>query len=370
VLYLWLRSLGRADQLGTLLFSGVENRTTEANRALEGLAGRVRADPALAEAFASHQADELWAALEALPSGRSFLADLRDFLDRFGHREKVLGVVLEPTWRDAPEVVLGLLQGLSQAESPPRGGQLAWQVARDEVLAHPLLHLSSFRSAFLSLLSVGRCLLQIREDTHFDAMLPLPVLRRTLLEIGRRLVEVGALDTPEDVFHLRAEELDRIGEAWPPPPSLAGPLRSLAGRRKERRAALEGTPLVGTRLLPSAGSEGDVLLRGTSGSPGVAEGAVRVLHDASEFGRLRAGEVLVAPYTNPAWTPLFQRAAAVVADSGGAASHAAIVAREYGIPAVMGTIDATRRLSDGQRVQVDGDRGLVLAVDADRGQSS
>jgi pyruvate,water dikinase len=97
-----------------------------------------------------------------------------------------------------------------------------------------------------------------------------------------------------------------------------------------------------------------------AGSPGVAEGPVRVVHESAEFGKLMAGDVLVAPYTNPAWTPLFQRAVAVVVDSGSAASHAAIVAREYGIPAVMGTVDGTAKLVDGQRVRVDGGRARVF----------
>src|SRR5206468_9058630 len=99
--------------------------------------------------------------------------------------------------------------------------------------------------------------------------------------------------------------------------------------------------------------EGGALVAGMPGSPGLAQGPVRVVRNGSEFGKLRPGEVLVAPFTNPAWTPLFQRAAAVVVDAGGAASHAAIVAREYHIPAVMGTGDATTRLVDGQVVRVD-----------------
>jgi rifampicin phosphotransferase len=131
-------------------------------------------------------------------------------------------------------------------------------------------------------------------------------------------------------------------------------------RRKERRASLAGVPMVDPRLFSQPGGE-DALLRGTPGSPGMAEGPVRIIRDGAEFGRLRTGEVLVAPYTNPAWTPLFQRAAAVVVDSGSAASHAAIVAREYGIPAVMATGNATQVLRDGQRVLVDGTRGRVLA---------
>jgi pyruvate,water dikinase len=87
------------------------------------------------------------------------------------------------------------------------------------------------------------------------------------------------------------------------------------------------------------------------------------VHDVSEFGKLKTGDVLVAPVTNPAWTPLFQRAVAVVVDTGGAASHAAIVAREYGIPAVMATIKGTKELADGQWIQVDGAGGLVLKAE-------
>jgi len=128
---------------------------------------------------------------------------------------------------------------------------------------------------------------------------------------------------------------------------------------------LANKSMVDPRLLsnPSqgqAGGGGGVLLKGTSGSPGVARGPARIVQDITEFGKLRAGDVLVAPVTNPSWTPLFQRAVAVVVDTGGAASHAAIVAREYGIPAVMATMNGTKELKDGQWVHVDGSRGLVL----------
>src|SRR5205085_8657087 len=166
-----------------------------------------------------------------------------------------------------------------------------------------------------------------------------------------------------DVFHLKLVELERVSGMWPPPPQLMEELRAIVVRRKERRAALEGTPLVDPRLFRQSEPNGDALLSGAAGSPGVAEGAVRIIHDASEFDQLRSGEVLVAPYTNPAWTPLFQRASAVVVDSGGAGSHAAIVAREYGIPAVMGTGTGTTVLADGRLVTVDGDAGLVVEAD-------
>lgn len=362
-----LAMLGHGRGFGTLI-SGVESTTVEANRALEALAGRVRSDPALAGIFARHEPGELWAVLEVLPAGRPFLEELRAFLDRFGHREVVLSTALQPTWRDAPELVLGIVKGFALAEPRKASGRPAWEGARDEVLAHPILSLAPLRAAFLGTLATARCLLRIREDTHFDATFILPVLRRTLLEFGRRMVRAGVLDVREDVFHLKLDELERVGATWPPPARLAEKLRALVARRKERRAALEGKPLFDPRLYQLAGpqggvlGQGDVLLRGTSGSPGVAEGPVRVVRDSSEFGKLLKGEVLVAPYTNPAWTPLFQRAAAVVVDAGGPASHAAIVAREYGIPAVMATISGTSQLRDGQRVRVDGSRGLVFDI--------
>lgn len=369
---LWaaLGLLGRRNRFGVLL-SGVENKTLEANRALEALAARIRSDPTLADAFARYEAGALWTALEEQPSGQTFLAELRAFLDRYGHRETVSAMLVsQPTWKDAPEVVLGILKGLALAEPRPRTGRPAWEAARDELLKHTLLRLSPLRSAFLKLLEEARYLLQIREDTHFYATLALPIIRRTLLELGRRLVSVGVLGSPEDVFHLKLGELEQVDRTWPPPPQLADQLRAAVLRRKERRATLEDTPLVDPRLFRRTELEGDmlqgdVLLSGTPGSPGAAEGPVRIIRDGSEFGKLRSGDVLVAPYTNPAWTPLFQRAAAVVVDGGGAASHAAIVAREYGVPAVMGTTEGTQKLTDGQRVMVDGNRGRVTLLSED-----
>jgi phosphohistidine swiveling domain-containing protein len=366
---LWaaLRLLGRGDRFAVLL-SGVENKTLEANRALEALAARIRSNPTLADAFARYEAGALWTVLEEQPPGQSFLADLRIFLDCYGHREMASALLVsQPTWKDAPEVVLAILKGLALAEPRAQSSRPAWQGARDELLTLPLLRFPLPRSVFLKLLAEARCLLQIREDTHFYTTLPLPVIRRTLLEFGRRLVSGGVLSSPENVFHLKLDELEQVDGTWPPPPQLADELRTAALRRKQRRAALEGTPLIDPRLfrrteLDGSVLQGDVLLRGTPGSPGVAEGPVRIIRDGSEFGKLCSGEVLVAPYTNPAWTPLFQRAAAVVVDGGGAASHAAIVAREYGIPAVMGTVEGTQKLTDGQRVMVDGDQGRVTLL--------
>ena len=123
--------------------------------------------------------------------------------------------------------------------------------------------------------------------------------------------------------------------------------------------------IAAANLLEPAAAAKDALVSGVPASGGRATGPARVIREPAEFGTMRSGDVLVCPYTNPAWTPLFQRAVAVVVDSGGVGSHAAIVAREYGIPAVMGTGTGTSALTDGQLVTVDGTRGRVTAAQPD-----
>lgn len=356
-LRLLLMLLGQEDKFGTLI-SGADNKTREMNQVLEELAGKVCSNVDLEHIFSTHSPEELWQALEENSEGQRFLNELRLFLDRYGHRETIVSTTLIPTWKDAPEMALGMIKGFAAKPSPPTVTP-AWQKARDEILQNPRLRFAPLRTAFLGTLEMARYIIQIREDTHFYATLSMPIFRRTLLEFGRRLVEAGALDTPEDVYHLRLAELKSPGgEALTA--ERVEKLRTTMERRKQARTRLQDTPLVDPRIFPAPVIEGDTLLGGMPGSPGVAEGPVCIIRDVSEFEKLRPGDVLVAPYTNPSWTPLFLRASAVVVDTGSLASHAAIVAREYGIPAVMGTINGTQKLQDGQLVRVDGNQGKVL----------
>jgi pyruvate,water dikinase len=369
-LRLILGRIGRPDLFGQLL-SGVDNKTLEANRGLEALATNISADSALSAIFATHDGAGLAHALVQDPAGRAFRQRLDGFLAHYGHRE--LGsplLVSQPTWRDAPEAVLGMLKGLAQAERNPTPGIPGWERARDDVLAHAPFRWGLPRQIFLTILAEARCFPALREDTHFYMTMPMPVIRRALLEIGRRLVDAGILATPEDLFHLRLEELEPLASSWPPDRHTVDALRETVQQRSARRAQLANTPLLDMKAPPAAEPVGEALLAGTPASPGIAEGPVRIITGPAEFGTLAPGEILVAPYTLPAWTPLFAHAAAVVVDAGSAMSHAAIVAREYGIPAVMGTGDGTRRVRNGQRVLVDGARGLVFPADQRIGESS
>jgi pyruvate,water dikinase len=182
------------------------------------------------------------------------------------------------------------------------------------------------------------------------------------------------LEQPEDVFHLRLEELEAIDD-----PAMLGEsrassaqgrsraerLRTLVRTRAARREELRGVRLIDPAAVFPQRDVGDALITGTPASSGSATGPVKLIRGPAEFSHLVPGDVLVCPYTNPAWTTLFQRAAAVVVDSGGPGSHAAIVAREYGIPAVLGTGIGTTTLTDGQLVTVNGSAGRVIAADGD-----
>jgi len=235
-------------------------------------------------------------------------------------------------------------------------------------LAHEPKRLARFEQLLVTAQRFGR----IREEHVASFTLGWPLMRRALLRLGEILVERGALLTADDVFFLRrAELLAALTES-----SQAGSLvpgvmerRKLWQRQRRLTPPLflgEMTPMMKrifertvNMFRPEAGPPIGNGLSGLPASPGRASGPARVIRTPEEFGRLQPGDVLIAPLTTPAWTPLFAHAAAVVTDTGSPLAHASLAAREYGIPAVVGTGNATARLQDGQQVLVDGTTGLV-----------
>jgi pyruvate,water dikinase len=370
----------RARELERELLAAVPCVTTAANEELGQLARSIRASEEARALFAAEPPERLPARLGESAAGRAVLAGVDAYLGRYGCREVAMPSAALPAWRDDPSVAYGLLKGLvagAPADALDDGdGERAERARRAAVAVLSCGRFSVGRRLlaplFLRLLDATRAFVAFREDSHFYLMLPFPVIRRLALELGRRLVERGILAAPDDVFFLRDDELAalaRDGTATPDggrPPLTAPPAREIVRRRQEARRSVMGwyTP-VPAELLEQAGTAGEV--RGVAVSPGRAVGSVRIIRSERDFWKLQQGEVLVAPYTNPTWTPLFALAGAVVVDAGGVASHAAIVAREYGLPAVMGAGNATARLRDGQRVLVDGDAGQVVPLDAGGG---
>jgi pyruvate,water dikinase len=204
-------------------------------------------------------------------------------------------------------------------------------------------------------------------------------LRLVLMAIGRTLVAEGRLDRPDDVMFLRYNELRiLIGD-----PAAIDARALVAQRRAERDEARKVHPRnwIGTatpsqlafpylvnwgypeRFNQEQAAEA-ARIAGIAGSPGVVEGTARVVRTIDEFDEVTDGDILVCQMTNPAWVVLFTKIAGLVTDTGGTTSHPAVLSREFGIPAVVGTSNATRRITTGDRVRVDGSRGVVEVVEA------
>jgi pyruvate,water dikinase len=215
----------------------------------------------------------------------------------------------------------------------------------------------------------------LREDGLSDLGLGYPLLRQLARELGRRMVGAGALERPEDVFWLNEPEVRQAAAALDQGLPLFSRLDAVRHRRALWRAEQRlAPPLVlplGSRWmgmdvekLTTAGESADPrVIKGFGASQGRVTAAARVLLGPEDFDQLRPGDVLVAPITTPGWTPLFALASAIVTDIGGPLSHSSIVAREYGIPAVLGTVNATRRIRSGQTITVDGGAGTVQISD-------
>ncbi len=348
------------------------NVTTEMDLALWRVARQVRADAPSAALFEALPPAELaarWSA-GALPPAAQ--AAITTFLDEYGLRGLAEIDLGRPRWREEPEHVMQLMAAylpIDPADGPDvqfaRAAQ-AGQSALDEIaraarrLPHGWLKARLVRFAGRR----ARAVLGIREAPKFFAVRAIGMGRLALLDSGRELVQAGVLARPDDVFYLRVSELEALA---------AGEKRDWAGLARERRAAYEREK--SRRQLPRlllsdgrafyagiTGPDGHAGLRGDPVSPGLVEGAVRVVLDPRQ-AQLQPGEILVCPGTDPSWTPLFLAAGGLVMEVGGMMTHGAVVAREYGIPAVVGVDQATQRLQTGQRIRVDGSTGIIQVLD-------
>lgn len=314
-------------------------------------------------------------------------ARFQEHLGRFGHAVYNLDFV-SPVPADDPspllETVKFYLRG--QGNDPYERQRLSAARREDETRRIVARLGPRRRAAFLRLLRWAQNAAPIREDALADVGLAWPLLRRMLFELGRRLVGSAVIAEPADVFWLRHRELRSAvefglaGSGTPAAVAITGADRPVrAGAVEERKMLWRGqAKAAAPQLLPEsrwmerafgsmmpAGPQdqlGDVI-KGVGASAGRVTAPARVLRGPQDFSLMEPGDILVARITTPAWTSLFAMASAVVTDVGGPLSHSSIVAREYGIPAVLGTGVATQRLTSGQRIRVDGDAGTVTVAD-------
>lgn len=377
------RTRGAVDEklLGRLQNS-VTDRNWDSIEALWGMKEEAKSDPELAEAFAGETADEILARLQASGRGRRYLGErVAPYQREFGWHAVWSHELVFPTVRENVAPVLESVREYIQSDYDyPK----VHQEARDDLARASQEILEELEGAALeemrTALEMNLRLAPLTPDHHFYIDQGTNAhLRLVLLAIGKKLVHAGVLDNPEDVMFLKYNELrELIGD------HAAFDGRAVVTSRRaerERQYRMHPPDWIGTvtpsqlafpylinwgfpdkfyRSAPKRANQ----LTGIAGSPGVVEGTARVVLDEAQFDDVRTGDIVVCQMTNPAWVPLFTRMAGLVTDSGGTTSHSAVLAREFGMPAVVGTSTATRTIRTGDRVRVDGTNGVVEILES------
>jgi pyruvate,water dikinase len=361
-----LRGSTQPGDLQAVLRSVPDNVTTEMDLDLWQVAVRARDDPDSAAALRTRTARELADGYGTGSLPAVLQRAMSAFLDRYGHRtvaEIDLGM---PRWSEDPAHLFGVLSGYlrldADAASPARhfadGARDAKAMMR--TLAGRARRRGRLRAAAVRFsLRRARALVGMREMPKFLVITAMSGARAAMLQIGRELSDAGRIAQPEDVFFLDFDETKRA--------AAGDELKATVRERRDRYDAELRRRHV-PRVLLSDGTEPEAVgsgsavaaeaLRGTPASAGTVTAPARVILDPVG-AHLEPGEILVAPSTDPGWTPLFLTAGGLVMEMGGANSHGAVVAREYGIPAVVGVPRATETITTGAEVTVDGAAGVV-----------
>jgi rifampicin phosphotransferase len=316
----------------------------------------------------------MWALSRLDPTSDLFTEGFAEFVHEFGSRGPNEWESRSPSWETRPQLALSAIECMRHApDTANPANQFAIRAEQRGAASAELLAMVAADPAthgqLAAAIGCSAAWLPGRERTKTNNIRVIHEMRMAMRELGRRMVAEGAFDEIEDFGFVREAEMPIL---FVDPHSLTHEVRA---RRAEYRHLQEVEPpfvFVGHAEGPDTWprrdavhadrlSEGDTLA-GLPGCPGVAEGIARVILDSNDPSALEPGNVLIAPITDPSWTPLFVPAAAVIVDVGAALSHAIIVSRELGIPCVVSAIGATRNIPDGARVRVDGNTGLITVL--------
>lgn len=362
----------KPEDINELLRGLSGNVGTEIDFVVGELADLARHHPAVAQYLTRVEPAAALASLDKVKDGRVFQDAFQAFLARYGMRGPSEIDISRPRWREDPTPLLQvIISNLQQSTNvAPRDRQSQLQ-ARGEAAADRLVAaarrglLGGLRAHLVRRLTrVARNLLAIREHPKFMLVRILDMVKVTMVEAANLLVANGRIDQLDDIWHLSFNEVLELFQ------DRDVDLRArVAERREEHERYARFDP---PRVMTSDGEIPEVeydradipegALVGNSASAGVIEGLAKVIMDPTTDS-LGPGEILVAPFTDPGWTPLFINAAGLVTEVGGLMTHGSVVAREYGIPAVVGVVAATKHIRSGQRVRVNGNRGFVQILD-------
>jgi pyruvate,water dikinase len=338
---------------------------TQAGLDLWRLTALAHDDPQTERLFLS---DDIWADIRPKLSPQ-FLATWDQFMAEHGHHCRGELEFINARWAETPDYVLDLvrnyLRAVDRIDPIQKQSRLAQEVAELAEQCRQKLNSRIKRRIFNWSLKRTQKVARDRENWKNEAVRLVAAFRRILLALGTRLQEKGTLAHRDDIFFLE------IPEVQPVVSGIADfdVAECIATRRAEyeRNCTFTPPPVVVGRFDPDKHVAPQVdtdveIFRGIAVSPGVVTGPARVILRTDDDQHVQAGEILVAPFTDPAWTPYFLPAAGVVMDMGGILSHGAIIAREYGIPAVVNVGLASKIIKTGQQICVDADRGTVTIL--------
>ena len=353
--------------------TGFESKTLQANAILFEIAKLIRASEALTYLFIATPTKFLSRAIHEHAEGAPILKALEDYFDVYGHQGYSLDFI-EPTQAEDPSATFATLKSMVQnANYDPKNQEARATAVRErkfEEVSKKLAGLAYWQ--FRYRLWFARRYNHIREETAFYFGYTWSVLRPMAFELGRRLVDAGTFLDSEDTFFVVTDELNRAIEARKAGTGLPE-LGKLAAERRELREARKllhppGTIPEEASNIPSVrfketqirNDESSDALNGFAVSSGTVTAPASVILSQNDFDKMEPGSILVAPNTTPAWTQLFAHAVGLVTDMGSILAHGSIVAREYGIPAVLGVGNGTVRIKHGQSITIDGDAGSVM----------
>ncbi len=364
----WLAKLFRVDREGLILdlVSGLSGVTmAEVGPALWDMAQALR-DRGLDQLVLSRPPVDALAELQRIPAAQAVLVQLAAFLKRHGHHCINEAEIERPRWIEAPEQVIELIAGYLRAgeAANPHKAERRQRERREEAVAYVEGRLDPLRRrVFRRQLEQAQASVRCRDNTRYHAVKLFLVFRRGDTELGRRYAGRGWIEEPDDIYFLAMQEIEAVINAGTP--ACAGlDLRAIVAARRQAYSFWrnfrepEAIDWQGKPITVAERASGNVL-RGIAASGGQARGPARLVSDPAQARTLRPGEILVTRATDPGWTPVFPLIAGLVFEVGGQLSHGAIVAREYGVPAVVNVKEAMERIREGQIIRVDGSSGRV-----------
>jgi pyruvate,water dikinase len=365
----FLKTVAPGEDLTSGMFlSGFESRTMRAQLEVWEMAKLIRADESLAAAVTATPAAKLLGVLEEHSGAGSVMDALRRYNATYGHQIYSLDFVEPTACEDLSPVMVALKAQVADPDYDPSAHHAEVAEKRKAAMRRIREVLTDEQMwQFRWYLWKARRFYPYREEVVFWLGAAWPTLRKMVRALGQRLVDAGTLEAPDDLYYLKTRDIEKAIEARADgkgAPEIGDTARAQRELREARKRIHPpgAIPLdqhdnaAATQKLNTPDSS---VMSGFAVSPGKIEGEVSVILSPAEFHNMKPNTILVCPMTTPAWTQLFSHAIALVTDIGSILAHGSIVAREFGIPAVLGLGNVTQRLESGQRVRVDGDAGIV-----------